>query len=213
MFRIVAAPGAVVYFIGAQVEEQSFTLRDGTARATSLIPTLAAAATRAGDTLSLLNYNTKPYYSATQGSILLDCIPQGFSTVALQYMFCAQEGTLLKNNIAVRLNNDKGYIRRAMTCNSISQGQSSTHKPELGKPYRVAMSWKLGSTLLMPQLDSLEESLDTDPANIDRVYFGSWRGGRDWFFGHLRSAKFCNRYRTVPQMGADLFTPGDVAIV
>ena len=213
MFRIVAAPGAVVYFIGAQIEELSFTLRDGTAKPTSLIPTNAASATRVGDTLTLLNYNSKPYFSPTQGSIVLDCIPQGFSTFSLQYLFCAQESTLLKNNITVRLNNDKGFIRRALTSNTVSQTQTSTHKPELGKSYRAALSWKPGSTLLFAQADIFEETTDTDPVNIDRVYFGTWRAGRDWFLGHLRSAKLSNRYRTAPQLGPDMFTAGDVAII
>jgi hypothetical protein len=63
---VTASPGAIVYFIGAQLEEGSFV--------TSLIPTSGADATRNADNAVMTGANFSDWYNATKGTFRVDAI-------------------------------------------------------------------------------------------------------------------------------------------
>lgn len=197
---IYVAAGKTVKFIGAQYEEGGFL--------TYPVPTTdSAGKTRTLATCSVSNLNLKSYFNVGEGAILGEFVFDHMTGFAQQVGMIALEGTGLTNALGMYINSSAAQARARDIIASANNQNNDVHKPVEGRRFPMAISWKDGESWAVagPMRYNLVERAG-GPTGIDRLYIGSRPFG-DAMSGWVRTVRVYSKFRTLSQLGADMF-PG-----
>ncbi len=186
LMRIVAAPGAIVYFTLTQIEALDY--------ASSEIVTSGAAATRATDSLTVANVNTKSWFNETKGAIMARVRFKGFHASGSKYCF-AFHNAATSNLIGLRLFNDQ-KMRPQVTATTSKFSSSVGYRPYIGEEYPVGIAWKSGeSTAFCGGGQHLVGTYSGDPTGITTLNVGSRNSNSDPMFGHISQLQVYKTYQ------------------
>lgn len=197
---------AIYVTAGNTVHVGAIQFEEGGFLSSPIITTNASGASRTREVCVALGLDTVDWFDTNQGTIICEAEFDQVTGFDQQYAFLANEGTGLSNSMGMYLvNNTASQMRARDIIDSTNNQNNDIHKPIIGKRFPCALSWRNGESYAIAgpmRYEHVERA--GAPNNMDRIYIGG-RPFNGAMSGWIKSLTVYNKFRTLTQIGQDMF--------
>ncbi len=196
---IYVTAGNTVHIGAVQFEEGSFL-------SSPIITTGATGASRAREVCVALGLDSADWFDSTQGAIICEAEFDHATGFDQQQVFLANEGTGLTNSMGMYLvNNSASQARARDIIGGLNNQNDDIHAPIEGRRFPMAISWQDGESYAVAGSMRYEHVERVgSPSDMDRIYIGG-RPYNSAMSGWIKSLTVYNEFRSLTQLGADMF--------
>lgn len=193
-----AGVGAKIHYWLWQVEELPY--------ATAPIRVAGASASRARPVMQA-DVSSASWFSTTEGAIMADVIYDHLGDTD-QYAFLASQGSGLNNAAGMYITGGSAQARGRFAIEGSNKQVNDIHRPIQGKRFPMGIAWQNNQNVAVAGAMSNQDvtSADGSPVGMNELTVG----GREFtqtMIGWIPRMVVYNEFRTLAQMGADMFPP------
>lgn len=197
-FVVYVAAGNTVHVAGAQFEESPFI-------STPIITTATTGATREREVCVSENLTSASWFDKDQGAMIVEAEFADALGTDNQYVVHAGTNGSLADALGLYSVNGSGQIRPRDIIGGTNHHNDDVHKPIPLKRFPMAISWRNGESYAVAGGMRYEHRTYSGSRNdMDDLYIGGRPYGQA-FNGWVKSLTVYNAFRTLTQLGADMF--------